>query len=670
MVTLFTVLAGCMAYLGITSGQVSSADVEPFITDRVVEVRIVMSDEDWEKCKLDALLEEYVQADFWFDGELIPDVAVRPKGNSSLYSVYRSGSIRLSFKVDFNFFNSARNFRGLKKVNLNNGFHDPTLMREHLSYEIYDRMGLPSPRTAFVDLWVNDTHMGLYTEVEQVDVTFLARHFSDTSGNLYKPEPQAGYLAWTQEDLQEQREKLGFTEPDDTQIMQQINMGGANLAEIIQVMQEESQEEDADKEEQTADAGQKNIRANLPQRETRDYTDQMGLKTNEAFPDHTALFNFLEILNNEPDETFPEKIEEVLDVDSALRFIAVAGTIGNFDSFIGNGHNYYLYEVDGKFTIIPWDLNGSFGAFNHGMTREDIVDLYIDQPTSGPITNYPVVDRLLSHPPYLEKYHQYLKELVEDHFSVDRMKVRIHQTAELIRPYVYADELKFYTNADFEKALKEDIPRAEEGGMPAENGNPPRANPAPPVLPEEIVNCLENAFSRSILEELKVRKPDNQELAKLKECLDPMELDIFLGKRDFQASQPGMVPGNPPSDSIIAPDSLECVQSKFDLETLDELKTRRPTLQELNLLKTCLTREEMAVFLRQSSGVVQPQMTVSTYPGLETLVIERTHSIQLQLSGQQPSKGDGSGNSSMNMKINRPGMEMNEPAPHDSRVGF
>ena len=117
VMALIVVSIGLMAYLGVTSGQVSSDDLEPFITDRVVEVQIIMSEEDWESCRLDALEEQYVQADFWFDGELIPDVAVRPKGNSSLNSVYRSGGSRYSLKIDFNFFNSARNFRGLKKLN-------------------------------------------------------------------------------------------------------------------------------------------------------------------------------------------------------------------------------------------------------------------------------------------------------------------------------------------------------------------------------------------------------------------------------------------------------------------------------------------------------------------------------------------------------------------------
>ena len=48
--------------------------------------------------------------------------------------------------------------------------------------------------------------------------------------------------------------------------------------------------------------------------------DQMALKTNENYPDHSALFHLLDVLNNCPDETFETEIEKVLDVDEVLRY--------------------------------------------------------------------------------------------------------------------------------------------------------------------------------------------------------------------------------------------------------------------------------------------------------------------------------------------------------------
>ena len=625
------VLSGSLVgYVGMASGQAASDDAQPFITDRVVEVRIIMTDEDWETCRLDALEEEYVQADFRFDGELVPDVAVRPKGNSSLNMAFRSGSSRLSLKVDFNFFNSARTFRGLKKLNFNNGFNDPTFIREHLAYEVYRLMDIPTPRTSFVDLWVNDMHMGLYTQVEQIDKTFLEQHFPDPNGNLYKPEMPAGYLKWTEADLDEQRAKLGIPEPDDSDIMQEINMGGAKLADIVAVLEGEGD---------FADKMSTNKRANPSVRMPTDNLTRMGLKTNESYPDHTALFRFLEVLNNEPDKTFPEEIEKVLDIDAALKFIAVAGTVGYFDSYLGMGHNYYLYEIDGTFTILPWDLNGAFGSFTGGMSRQNIINCYIDEPTSGPVAERPLVDRLLSYEPYVEIYHEHLEALLDGPFDTNRMASRIDEVADLVRPYVKADEIKFFSFEDFEQGLSEDVRRSSIS-TPQNGGAPPASLPR---LSPNSLECLQSKIPREVVIELRTRKPNSEELSILEDCLTPQELAAFLR----QGPAPAMIPQQPLSPQL-SQKSIACLESTFDAATLEELRTRRPDLEELNKLRSCLTREEMAVFLRRGPSlgaqpVGQPQ-TGGTFIGLKTFVVERSTSIRQQLDGERPSCGDGSGN--------------------------
>lgn len=378
--------------------------LDAFITDRVVEVRIAMSEEDWTNCQRNALKEQYVLATFWFDGELVPDVAVRPKGVSSLQSVVSSESPRLSLKVDFNLFNSVRTFRGLKKLNFHNGFRDPTLIRERLAYELFAQMDIPAPRVSHVDLWVNNTHLGLYTQVEQVDKTFLRRYFKKDDGNLYKPIKPGSFLDWTEEDLEERR---------------------SNFAAMLK----------------------------------GDYLGMMRLKTNKRFPDHTALFHFLDVLNSEPAETFPSEIEEVLDVNETLRFLAVSTIIGHLDSYLGRGSNYYLHEVDGKFTIIPWDLNETFGTYKCSMSRSNVINLYIDEPTCGPLNERPLIKRLLSHKPYLDTYHGYLESLLNGIFQVDRMEAHIDEIANLVRPFVNADKLKFYPTSDFEANLTQDIGR-------------------------------------------------------------------------------------------------------------------------------------------------------------------------------------------------------------------
>ncbi len=489
---LTVVLLGVMLLTMVGCGQVSEqAGGEgsgPFYDDCVVTVRLVMDEEDWEYMQENAIEEQYARADLWFDGELIQDVAVRPKGNSSLMSAVSSGTARFSLRVDLNFFNAANNLHGVKKLNFNNGFSDPTFMREVLAYELFEQMGLPTPRTCFVDLWVNDTHLGLYTMVEQIDKTFLSNNFEDGGGNLYKPETPAAYLSWTEDDI-----TTGEVSVED------INLGGGNLLEILEALGLWEPEE----EEAVVPGGAGGQEGNMPfggnppegqfpqggqpggvppgegpaggmlpggmagggiSLGQGNLLEQMGLRTNESNPDHSALFRLLDILNNEPDETFAEEIEKVLDVDQVLRFLAVSAAIVHLDNYIGMGHNYYLYEVDGVFTIIPWDLNMAFGTFNSGLDRDGIINFYIDEPTAGAVANYPLV-RLLSVPAYLETYHGYLEELIEGPLSPEVMNARIDEIAELIRPYVEADELKFYSIEEFEIALSADIGGNGQRGM-------------------------------------------------------------------------------------------------------------------------------------------------------------------------------------------------------------
>jgi len=56
-------------------------------------------------------------------------------------------------------------------------------------------------------------------------------------------------------------------------------------------------------------------------------------------------------------------LEKYLDVDEILRFWAVNTFLVNLDGYSGGMyHNYYLYEENGVFSILPWDFNLSFAG--------------------------------------------------------------------------------------------------------------------------------------------------------------------------------------------------------------------------------------------------------------------------------------------------------------------
>ena len=98
-------------------------------------------------------------------------------------------------------------------------------------------------------------------------------------------------------------------------------------------------------------------------------------------------------------------------------------------------------------------INASF--FAHLVYK--LINFYIDEPTGGSPDERPLVKRLLSHQPYLDTYHGYLEEFLDGPFNIDRMSLRIDETAKLVRPFVTADELKFFTNEEFERGLDKDL---------------------------------------------------------------------------------------------------------------------------------------------------------------------------------------------------------------------
>ncbi|WP_128100547.1 CotH kinase family protein [Paenibacillus sp. DCT19] len=180
--------------------------------------------------------------------------------------------------------------------------------------------------------------------------------------------------------------------------------------------------------------------------------------------DKTKLKNFIQTLNEMP-EGEKGDIESVLDVDSALQYIAGNTVLGNYDSYNGDkGHNYMLYsDANGKFTVVPWDFNMSFNGYSAGgggrgtattgstTTNTNATNVSVDEPVLGiSMANVPMINNLLAVPEYKEKYLTYVNELTD---YLEGIQDRITELAAEIRPYVEADPTKFYTTEQFESNI-------------------------------------------------------------------------------------------------------------------------------------------------------------------------------------------------------------------------
>lgn len=438
LLLLFVVIYAVLPNVGIeTKNTEFSYENIVFNNNKVTTVDIEIAEEDWADMLENAAAEELKKADITVNGKKIENVAIRTKGNLSLRSVVNSDSDRYSLKIDFDYYDNTQGLYGLKKLNLNNNYSDSTLMREYISYELMEQMGLPTPAHSYMYVTVNGEERGLFLGVEAVDETFLANNYGSNNGFLFKPDGTGSDLKYISD----------------------------NIA---------------------------------------DYTG-IGLKTNEANVDQSKFIKMIEAINNGGD------IDKYIDVDEMLRYFAVNTALVNLDSYQGNmKHNYYLYEDNGVFSIIPWDYNMSFGGFGAGggrmggnsdfqnnkdlkarqfnatddfknnerseqqpngdrnqggfnmgmglsgnLMEDSAINFSVTTPVSGAtLEDRPLLNALLSNEEYRAKYEGYLEEVATNYLTEEYIQSITKKLAVLLTTYVEADPTKFSTTEQFLEAVE------------------------------------------------------------------------------------------------------------------------------------------------------------------------------------------------------------------------
>lgn len=151
-----------------------------------------------------------------------------------------------------------------------------------------------------------------------------------------------------------------------------------------------------------------------------------------------------------------ENIEQYWDMDAVIRYFVAHNFVLNYDSYTGTMlHNYYLYETDGKVTVLPWDYNLAFGGFQGDSDATSAVNRAIDSPLSGTTEeNRPLWNVIVSNKTYLETYHRYYSELLSQFFDSGKCSEEIDRVYNMIRSYVEKDPSAFYSADAFDTAVK------------------------------------------------------------------------------------------------------------------------------------------------------------------------------------------------------------------------
>ena len=448
-----------------------------FDTSRVHTIDIVI--DDWDGFIETCESETYSACSVVIDNEAVKNVAIRGKGNTSLSTVKTMGSQRYSFKIEFDQYESGKNYHGLDKLSLNNIIQDNTYMKDYLAYRLMYEFGVDTPLCSFVYLTVNGEDWGLYLAVEGVEDSFLQRNYGRDTGDLYKPDSMSfggggpgngkdfnmdDFLN-RDEEADGTEESGGFSFPDfgggppegfdPSQFSGEggfPNFGGEMPEgfDPSQFMSGGGPSEDGPSGEGRRGGGfggmgSSDVKLQYAGDDPDSYSNIFNnAKTDVTKADQTRLIQALKKLNDYED------LADVVDVDEVIRYFVVHNFVVNGDSYTGSIiHNYYLHESGGQFSMIPWDYNLAFGTFQ-GSDATDTVNDPIDTPMSvSSADERPMWGWIMSSEEYTQMYHEYFAEFLE---SVDILGI-IDEAYALIASYVEKDPTAFCTYEEFETGV-------------------------------------------------------------------------------------------------------------------------------------------------------------------------------------------------------------------------
>jgi hypothetical protein len=381
-----------LAVVVLASAALSAQGIYDIATIRTVKVSINLS--NWRTVMANNYQSRtFIKADLTIDNKTYKDVGVRHRG----YSTYRflpSGKTdKRPWKIALDEFVPGQRVQGYRTLNINNNIWDPSFMREVVGYEFFRRF-LPAPKCCFVKLEVNGEDLGLFTNTQQINKDFLQEWFRDDEGTRYRGErtnPRTSY--------------------NDTA----LTWLGTTVSR---------------------------------------YQDAYELKTeNGKYPPWTGLIQAINVLNNTPVAQLPAELPKVIDVDEALRFLAVANLTAWLDSYIGRVcKNFYIYEdpYHGRLRLQPWDLNNGFGGipFELGVGGIARMDIYYNEKSAA--NPRPLFGNIVQRPEWRARYLAHYRHMLAS-FGWETTGKRIEELRTFIRKELEKDTKRIYTMQQFDQ---------------------------------------------------------------------------------------------------------------------------------------------------------------------------------------------------------------------------
>ncbi len=180
------------------------------------------------------------------------------------------------------------------------------------------------------------------------------------------------------------------------------------------------------------------------------------LETNEDAPDHSAMLAFHAALTAAGSDALAGVVAQYTDVDRLASYLAVDRVIRNWDGVTAfycfgescDNHNYFFYqhEAEPRFTLVPWDLDNTFGVSDGFDPVPSAVDVPADCSVRYEVfpdvaVQAPACDPLLQGVARAERarYAGELARLLEGPFTLERMNRWLDAWQAQLEPAVAED---------------------------------------------------------------------------------------------------------------------------------------------------------------------------------------------------------------------------------------
>ena len=332
------------------------------------------------------------------NGVVFDSVGVKYKGNSS----YNANNAKNPLHIELNW-QKNQAYGAVTDLKLANGFADPSMVREALSYAILHQF-MEAPRANFARVTVNGAYYGLMTNVENIGKQFLTDNFYSSSGTFVKCTP------------------VGGAGPGSNAYPDLRYLGAAQ---------------------------------NL-------YAASYEVKPDDV-TNWANVVNLCDTLNRQPAAL--DHVLDVDRALWMLAFNNVLVNLDSYTGAFRQ--NYYLYrDADHRFRSVMWDLNMSFGGFPNllnggggpgGGGALDTTGMKNLIPGANATdANHPLIQRIWSTPRWKRMYVAHMKAIAQE-LANPAWLAAAQQLQTTITPALTADTHKFYSMAQFTQNLQHAI---------------------------------------------------------------------------------------------------------------------------------------------------------------------------------------------------------------------